>query len=401
MDQASGAAARGMMTTATDGAVIRLESICKSYDGTTVIDRLDLAVLRGEFLTLLGPSGCGKTTTLRIIAGFEQPESGRVLLDGEDVAGLPPYRRPLNTVFQHYALFPHMSVFDNVAFGPRTTGLPRAEIRHRVDEALALTGMAAHARKRPGQLSGGQQQRVALARALVNRPAALLLDEPLSALDVKLRRAMQIELKRLQAEVHTTFIFVTHDQEEALTMSSRIAVMNEGRIEQLDRPEMVYARPASAFVAGFVGQANLLPVRVLDVAGERARLVLPEGGEGFAACPAGLRAGGGALLMVRPEQILLAPEGGGGKPGKQGDDPAAENGCALSARVASLDFQGAVLRCELECGGGRRMVASLPARSRGGLSPGTAVRIGWRPEEAWVVANGAPETINEAKESDT
>ena len=235
--------------TAAD-AIIQLRDVGKVYGNTTIIEHLDLDVVRGEFLTLLGPSGCGKTTTLKMIAGFEEATSGRILLDGKDMVGVPPYRRPLNTVFQQYALFPHMTVFDNVAFGPRTSGMPREQVKGAVEQALTAVSMANFAPKKPDQLSGGQQQRVALARALVNHPKALLLDEPLSALDVKLRRSMQLELKRIHTDVRTTFIFVTHDQDEALTMSSRIAVMNAGRIEQLDMPETVYRRPATKFVAG-------------------------------------------------------------------------------------------------------------------------------------------------------
>ncbi len=210
---------------------------------------------------MLGPSGCGKTTTLRMIAGFEQPTGGRILLEGHDVSHIPPYRRNVNTVFQHYALFPHMSVRDNVAFGPRSRGLPKAEIDQRVGELLEVVRLAAYADRRPAQLSGGQQQRVALARALVNYPSALLLDEPLGALDLKLRQAMQIELKRIQREVDITFIYVTHDQEEALTMSDRIAVMNEGRVDQLGAPQVIYHEPDTLFVATFIGVANLLPAR--------------------------------------------------------------------------------------------------------------------------------------------
>src|SRR5262245_903401 len=219
---------------------------------------------------MVGPFGCGKTTMLRMIAGFEDVTSGEIRLDGVDVSKVPPYRRHVNTVFQQYALFPHMSVFDNIAFGPRTAGLDRDEVRQRVSKMLDVVRLGSFAERRPDQLSGGQRQRVALARALVNFPSALLLDEPLSALDLKLRQAMQLELKRIQREVGITFIFVTHDQEEALTMSDRIAVMSEGRVEQVGTPEEIYHSPASVFVAGFIGTANLLPTTVERIAGDRA-----------------------------------------------------------------------------------------------------------------------------------
>ena len=209
---------------------------------------------------MLGPSGCGKTTTLRMIAGFEQPTSGRILLQGEDVSRTPPYKRDVNTVFQHYALFPHMNVFDNVAFGLRNKKVPEASVKQRVGELLEIVRLPEFAQRKPNQLSGGQQQRIALARALVNLPKALLLDEPLGALDLKLRQVMQLELKRIQREVGITFMFVTHDQEEALTMSDRIAVMTQGRVDQIGTPTEIYHRPSSAFVAGFIGTANLLPV---------------------------------------------------------------------------------------------------------------------------------------------
>ena len=237
---------------------VELQGVSKHFDDLIAVRELDLKLREGEFFTLLGASGCGKTTTLRMIAGFEQPTSGRVLIDGADVAGLPPHRRPTNTVFQSYALFPHMSVADNVAYGLKRQKIDKAEISKRVAAELERVGLSKFATRRPNQLSGGQQQRVALARALVNLPKVLLLDEPLGALDLKLRKGLQVELKRIQREVGITFVYVTHDQEEALTMSDRIAVMNEGVIEQLDGPEAIYERPTTEFVAGFVGVSNLL-----------------------------------------------------------------------------------------------------------------------------------------------
>jgi len=257
-------------------AAIELESVRKAFGGpAAAVDGVSLAIAEGEFFSLLGPSGCGKTTTLRMIAGFVAPDEGRVLLHGEDVTTVPPNRRPVNMVFQQYALFPHMTVYDNVAFGLKMAHVPRAEHRERVADILRVVALEGYERRRPRQLSGGQQQRVALARALVNRPAALLLDEPLGALDVKLRRHMQLELKRIQHELGTTFVYVTHDQEEALAMSDRIAVMSDGRVEQLGTPREIYEHPASAFVADFVGTVNV--IGDVSVRPERIR-ILRDGG---------------------------------------------------------------------------------------------------------------------------
>jgi ABC-type Fe3+/spermidine/putrescine transport system ATPase subunit len=232
--------------------------VVKRFGAVTAVDGVDLAVHRGEFLSLLGPSGCGKTTALRLLAGFEQPSEGSILIGGVDAVGIPPYRRSVNTVFQHYALFPHRTVVENVAYGLKQRGVARVERRRLAEEALELVQLRGYAERRPRELSGGQQQRVALARALVLRPRVLLLDEPLGALDLKLRREMQIELKRMQSQLDLTFVYVTHDQEEAMSMSDRIAVMSRGRIEQLDRPQVIYDSPASAFVAGFIGDMNFL-----------------------------------------------------------------------------------------------------------------------------------------------
>jgi spermidine/putrescine transport system ATP-binding protein len=241
--------------TAERGA-ISLRGVTKRFGTLAAVDDFSLDIRSGEFLSLLGPSGCGKTTTLRMLAGFEEPDSGEITISGRSVVGVPPYRRDVNTVFQQYALFPHMSVAENVAYGLRQQGVPKAEISKRVGETLEMVKMSALAARKPRQMSGGQQQRVALARALVNRPSVLLLDEPLAALDRKLRQEMQVELKLLQREVGITFVFVTHDQEEALSMSDRIAVMVDGHLEQLGSPDEVYEHPASAFVAGFIGQNN-------------------------------------------------------------------------------------------------------------------------------------------------
>ena len=237
---------------------VRLVQVTKAYGDSLAVDHIDLDVLKGEFFALLGPSGCGKTTTLRMIGGFEQPTSGLIELQGQDVTWLPPYKRHVNTVFQNYALFPHLSIFENVAFGLRRTKTAEAEVRQRVGEMLKLVELPGFEHRKPTQISGGQAQRVALARALINRPSVLLLDEPLGALDLKLRKQMQVELKRIQQEVGITFIFVTHDQEEAMTMSDRIAVMNKGKYEQLADPASLYERPRTRFVAGFLGVSNLL-----------------------------------------------------------------------------------------------------------------------------------------------
>jgi spermidine/putrescine transport system ATP-binding protein len=242
---------------------VRLVDVTKKFGEHVAVDRINLEVEDGEFFSLLGPSGCGKTTTLRMIGGFEQPTSGLIELKGQDVTWLPPFKRDVNTVFQNYALFPHLTIFENVAFGLRRKAVKGNEVKRRVTEMLKLVELPGFESRRPNQISGGQAQRVALARALINRPAVLLLDEPLGALDLKLRKQMQVELKRIQQEVGITFIYVTHDQEEAMTMSDRIAVMNRGHYEQLGDPEVLYERPMTRFVAGFLGVSNLLPATVI------------------------------------------------------------------------------------------------------------------------------------------
>jgi spermidine/putrescine transport system ATP-binding protein len=304
MQPASSEDATAPITDATPS--VRLERVTKRFGDLAAVRELSLDLARSEFFTLLGPSGCGKTTTLRIVAGFEEPTEGRVLLDGADVTGLPAFKRPTNTVFQSYALFPHLSVADNVAFGLRRRKVSKSEVARRVAEELERVGLAAQANRKPAQLSGGQQQRVALARALVNRPAVLLLDEPLGALDLKLRKQLQIELKRIQREVGITFLYVTHDQEEALTMSDRIAVMNHGVIEQMDGPEAVYDRPRTTFVAGFIGVSNLMPGKVSRVDGATAELQL-DAGVTVRTDSAGATVGERAYGVVRPEKLELHP----------------------------------------------------------------------------------------------
>ncbi len=357
--------------------VIELRGVNKSYGRTAVIADLNLQIRRGEFLTLLGPSGCGKTTTLKMVAGFEPPTRGQIVLEGRDVSDIPPYGRNLNTVFQQYALFPHMSVFENVAFGPRTKGVKSAEVRQRVETMLNMVHMLEHAQKKPNQLSGGQQQRVALARALVNYPSALLLDEPLSALDVKLRRAMQLELKKIQAEVETTFIFVTHDQEEALTMSTRIAVMNAGRIEQLGSPEEIYYRPATPFVANFIGQANLLPCRSAGEAAGNAVVEIDGGGHAHVPHAAALSAGQRALLMLRPEQLLLRGR-------EQGDDARYDSVCG---HLREIDFHGAMTRYVVAAETGQELTVVLSPRDKPDIDlyENQVVTVCWDRKHAWLI----------------
>jgi spermidine/putrescine transport system ATP-binding protein len=294
------------------GGEVQLVGLVKRFADVTAVDGIDLRVPGGEFFSLLGPSGCGKTTTLRLVAGFEQPTEGRILLDGVDMARTPPHRRRVNTVFQSYALFPFLNVRDNVAFGLRYKDVSKAEGRRLVGEALALVRLEGLERRRPAQLSGGQQQRVALARALVLNPSVLLLDEPLGALDAKLRKALQVELKALQETVGVTFLYVTHDQEEALTMSDRLAVMADGRIEQVGTPTDLYEEPASTYVAGFLGVANLMPARAVGRDGDgRCRLRLGD----FEVWASGgqTAASGSVQVVIRPERVRLEPYGSGGE----------------------------------------------------------------------------------------
>jgi spermidine/putrescine transport system ATP-binding protein len=286
--------------------MVELRGVTRRFGNVAAVDNVSLQIVAGEFLTLLGPSGCGKTTLLRLIAGFDAPTSGSVFLEGEDVSRRPPYRRPVNQVFQNYALFPHLNVVENVSFGLKMQKVPARDAADRVHEALELVSLTGLNERRPHQLSGGQKQRVALARALVCRPKVLLLDEPLSALDAKLRQSMQLELKRLQRQLGITFVFVTHDQEEALTMSDRIAVINHGRIEQLAGAHEIYHRPATPFVANFVGEANLLSAQVMNTAEGRVRVRLAGGLElvlGTEAWPEGATT---ALISIRPEKVHVS-----------------------------------------------------------------------------------------------
>jgi putative spermidine/putrescine transport system ATP-binding protein len=344
---------------AATSADVEVVSVYKAYGEVQAVDGVDLLIRAGEFFTLLGPSGSGKTTTLRLIAGFERPDAGRILLGGLDVTGVPPYARDVNTVFQDYALFPHMTVAANVEYGLRVKKVPRGERKRRVAEALEMVRLETHGPRRPGQLSGGQRQRVALARAIVNRPKLLLLDEPLGALDLKLRQQMQIELKRIQEEVGITFVYVTHDQEEALTMSDRLAVFNEGRIEQVGPPAAVYEHPESEFVAGFVGVSNVLE-RTLN--GKPSR------------------------FTVRPEKIRLLAEGATPAGGATVED----------GQIRDVVYVGMVTRyvVDLDAGGQLMVVRqNLETSSTEALEArGRRVRLEWRPEHTYAIQESGGET---------
>ena len=347
--------------------IVELRKVTKRFGDVLVVNAVDLTVEKGEFLTFLGPSGCGKTTTLRMIGGFERPSSGEVLLGGQDVSDLPPYERDVNTVFQSYALFPHMSVAENVAYGLEQKKLPRAEIQRKVKEVLAMVQMETFAARKPREMSGGQQQRVAVARAIVNNPSVVLLDEPLGALDLKLRKEMQVELKQLQRRLGMTFIYVTHDQEEALTMSDRIAVMKAGQIEQLAAPVEIYNRPRTRFVADFIGDTNLLSGTVVGghIVVDGAKIPL----HGTAEVTAGEK----AYLSIRPEMVTVHT---GAKAPGDGARP------SLEGKVEETIFMGSLWKTIVRLPGGSRIVASEPPSSHGYIAPGTAVSVVWDAERA-------------------
>jgi spermidine/putrescine transport system ATP-binding protein len=364
-----------------DDVDVRLERVTKEFNEVKAVDDLDLDIHRGEFFSMLGPSGCGKTTTLRMIGGFEEPSAGTVYLNGEDVTGQPPYKRDVNTVFQSYALFPHLDVYENVAFGLRRKKVDKGAINERVMETLRLVDLPGFEKRKPSQLSGGQQQRVALARALVNHPQVLLLDEPLGALDLKLRKQMQLELKRIQSEVGITFIYVTHDQEEAMTMSDRFAVMRHGKIEQIGEPADVYENPQTEFVAGFLGASNLLDGEVKDRNGNLGTLLL-EGGTSIRV-PVERINGTERMVKagVRPEKIRVQPDGGGSEDGW--------NSIAGTLRVTT--FIGVSHQYTVDLPTGRTMTAF--AQNLGNENPpkqGDRVRLVWRPEHTFVVAPSEP-----------
>jgi spermidine/putrescine transport system ATP-binding protein len=355
---------------------LEIQGVKKVFGENTAIERLDLTVHKGEFLSLLGPSGCGKTTLLRMIAGFETPTDGAILLSGKNIVSLPPHRRPVNTVFQSYLLFPHMNIADNIAYGLKQAKVPKPEIAQRVREVLALVQMEDFAGRRPEQLSGGQQQRIALARALVNRPQVLLLDEPMSALDRKLREEMQLELKRLHTKLDTTFVFVTHDQDEALAMSDRIVVMYDGVIQQIGSGEDIYANPHNGFVAGFIGKQNFIPAEVaaLDSTTTTLRtanavLTAPTN-EAKPATAAGqarpLEVGDRVRAAIRPERMNVAAAG-------HGD---AETNTARGT-VISYSFLGDVIQYMITVGDNDEILARVPAAGRQLLGAGTEVDLSW------------------------
>jgi spermidine/putrescine transport system ATP-binding protein len=364
---------------ARSGGAIRLVGLEKSFDGTPAVAGIDLDVHPGEFFSLLGPSGCGKTTTLRMIAGFEQPTAGAVMLDGQDLVAVPPHRRPVNTVFQSYALFPFLDVWRNVAFGLRYQKVPKGEKDDRVRQALAMVQMEDFARRRPAQLSGGQQQRVALARALVLNPSVLLLDEPLGALDAQLRKRLQLELKALQESLGVTFVYVTHDQDEALTMSDRLAVMRAGRVEQVGTPEEVYSAPESAYVASFLGSANVLDVEVVDHDGETASVRLGT----LTMRVTGPAAPGRAKVVVRPECVTVGPADGG-----PAGDPGAPGTNVFTDPVDRVVHHGPTTHVTVRLADGQSLLASVP--NSGGVATavppsGAPARTSFTPEAARVL----------------
>jgi len=352
------------------GEAIRFDHVTKRFGAMAAVDDLHLSVRQGEFFSLLGPSGCGKTTTLRMVAGFEQPSEGSIFLEGEPVEKVPPYHRNVNTVFQSYALFEHLDVKDNVAFGLKRRKVDSGEIRERVKEALELVQLTGRERSKPRELSGGQKQRVALARALVNRPAVLLLDEPLGALDLKLRKQMQVELKGIQREVGITFLYVTHDQEEALAMSDRIAVMERGEVRQCGTPEEVYERPDGPFVAGFIGISNLLPATV-----ENGGVKLASGQRFAAPVPGECSDGSEVFVSVRPEKIWL--------------DEREDGMVSVDGTIVERVYVGTTTQVIVELAPDVRLVAleqnAARQRSDDRWEIGDRVELGWHPEHALVL----------------
>jgi len=358
------------MTMAPD---VRLVDVTKRFDDVTAVDRLSLEIEHGSFFALLGPSGCGKTTTLRMIGGFEQPTEGQIYLGDAEVSGLPSYKRDVNTVFQSYALFPHLSIFENVAFGLRRQGIRGGTLTGQVNEILRLVGLEGLGKRKPRQLSGGQQQRVALARALVNKPKVLLLDEPLGALDLKLRKQMQLELKRIQHELGTTFVYVTHDQDEALAMSDRIAVMNGGSVEQVGAPREIYEHPATAFVADFIGSLNALDFVVGEVVGgfavmrlgERDRIVAPVGPD--------TKVGDSFRVAVRPERVQI-----GGT--------TADGGSSVEGTIGEIVYLGMYTQFHVDTPAGRIVSHRLAEESFAQLGLESRVLLSWEPEYTSVLA---------------
>jgi spermidine/putrescine ABC transporter ATP-binding subunit len=361
---------------------VRLDRVTKRFHEVLAVDDLSLEVERGEFFSMLGPSGCGKTTTLRMIGGFEEATAGTIYLGDTDVTGLPPFKRDVNTVFQNYALFPHLSVYENVAFGLRRRKVPSQEITRQVSAMLELVELPGYEERKPSQLSGGQQQRVALARALINHPRVLLLDEPLGALDLKLRKQMQLELKRIQTEVGITFIYVTHDQEEAMTMSDRIAVMRAGRIEQLGNPEQLYERPTTPFVAGFLGVSNLLEGEVAGHDGPLVSVRLQDGT--VLRAPAdGVAATGPVRIGVRPEKLRV--DAGEASP---------TNGLnRLDGVVLDASYLGVSTQYLVETADGHKLTVYTQNLDTAGTSEamadGQRVQLTWKPQHTFVISGPA------------
>jgi spermidine/putrescine transport system ATP-binding protein len=351
-------------------ALLEVRNVTRRFGDFVAVDNVSLSVEAGEFFCLLGPSGCGKTTLLRMIAGFDSPDGGSIWIDGRDMTGVPPERRDVHTVFQSYALFPHMSVEQNIAFPLRMEKVPREEIAKRVQEALDDVSLSGMAKRYPSELSGGQRQRVAVARALVDRPKILLLDEPLAALDAKLKEKMQLELITLQKEVGVAFVYVTHDQQEALALAHRIAVMNKARVEQLDEPSKLYSSPRNRFVADFIGTCNILDAQVLALEGGRMRLLLKDLGEVTALGAEGVKAGDEGVLALRPEQVAI---------GRQLAPQPDEN--RFSGRLFDFLYLGDVTVYVAELGNGSRIEAMLPNSAPGGVKffePGDSVEVSWR-----------------------
>jgi spermidine/putrescine transport system ATP-binding protein len=361
--------------TATEkrSSAVSLIGLHRRFGDIVAVERLNLHIEDGEFFSLIGPSGCGKTTTLRIVAGLEEPTEGRILVHGRDVTGVPAHRRPVNTVFQHYALFPHLDVFENAAFGLRERRLPHREIEPKVRGMLELVGLSGRERARPRELSGGQQQRVALARALVLEPEVLLLDEPLGALDLKLRKAMQALLKEIQREVGITFLYVTHDQEEAFSMSTRVGVMNRGNLEQLGTPKDVYQRPATLFVADFVGASNRLDAVISQQSSPDAYLVALtcNGAPLVSPGPVGLRAQTSAALVIRPEAIALKPLGG--------------DAFTVTGAVTEVLYSGAHTVYTVDTGPLGVLEVATSGDDNRDLAVGDATPVSWTPAGSWLV----------------
>ncbi|HET9416194.1 MAG TPA: ABC transporter ATP-binding protein [Candidatus Limnocylindria bacterium] len=380
-------------------ADVRLDHVTKRFGDFTAVDDLSLSIADGEFFSMLGPSGCGKTTTLRMIGGFEDVTAGTIRVGDNDITDLPPFKRETNTVFQNYALFPHLDVFENIAFGLRRRKVPSAEIRHQVAAMLKLVELPGYEKRKPSQLSGGQQQRIALARALVNSPRVLLLDEPLGALDLKLRKQMQVELKRIQSEIGITFVFVTHDQEEAMTMSNRIAVMRHGRIEQLGTPEELYERPTTEFVAGFLGVSNLLDAEVIGKSDRYADLRLRDGT--MVRAPAtSLNGAQQVRIGIRPEKLRVVAVADGGTT-TTGDAN------TLEGTVLDASYIGVSTQYLIETGDGHKLVVYAQNLETSGASEahpdGQRVRLTWQPQHTFVIGaadRAASEAIPEEEQED-